>query len=246
VITPEGRAYCGEQVSLDVLTIEPGARDAVCVPMGEEAVLVLLQGELEWAGTAAARRSVFEDRASAVYLPAETVVEVVARTAIELALVATLNAQIEAAASPPTVIAPGEIVVHDRGVPGRPRQVHELVTDAVPARHLVVGETFNRGGQWSSFPAHEDGGPDGEAALEEVYYFRCDRPEGFGLQGLYAANGEAEAVVVEHGTVVGIAAGYHPVAAPPGTHLYYLWALAGAERRLATCEDPVHRWVHQR
>ena len=35
---------------------------------------------------------------------------------------------------------------------------------------------------------------------------------------------------VRHGTVVGIPGGYHPVCAAPGTHLYYLWALAGAER----------------
>ena len=49
---------------------------------------------------------------------------------------------------------------------------------------------------------------------------------------------------VKHGTVVGIPGGYHPVASAPGTHLYYLWALAGAERRLAMYEDPVHRWLH--
>ena len=60
-----------------------------------------------------------------------------------------------------------------------------------------------------------------------MYYFRCDRPDGFGLQGLYSATGEAEAVFVKHGTVVGIPGGYHPVCAAPGTHLYYLWALAG-------------------
>jgi 5-deoxy-D-glucuronate isomerase len=26
--------------------------------------------------------------------------------------------------------------------------------------------------------------------------------------------------------------------------LYYLWAMAGGERRLALHEDPVHRWIH--
>jgi 5-deoxy-glucuronate isomerase len=244
VIAPEGRAYCGERVSLDLHTLAPGAREQVWAPEGEEAVLVLLEGELEWAGARARRGSVFADRASAVYLPPATAVDVVAFTDVELALVATLDAGIEQAASPPTVVAPGAIVVHERGAPGWQREVHDVVADAVPARHLLVGETFNPGGQWSSFPPHKHDGADGEPALEEVYYFRCDRPDGFGLQGLYSANGDAEAVFVKHGTVVGIPGGYHPVAAAPGTTLYYLWALAGPERRLAMYEDPVHRWLH--
>ncbi len=38
--------------------------------------------------------------------------------------------------------------------------------------------------------------------------------------------------------------GYHPVSAPPGYKLYYLWAMAGAERKLALHEDPAHKWIH--
>jgi 5-deoxy-glucuronate isomerase len=243
VIIPEGRAYCGAQVSLDLHTLEPGTCEEVWAPPGEEAVLVLLEGAVEWAGTHTARRSVFEERASAVYLPAGTAVAVVAHEATELALVATLDAGITEAMHPPTVVGPAEVVVHDRGEPGWQREVHDVVADAIPAERLIVGETFTPGGQWSSFPPHKHDGRDGEPALEEVYYFRCDRPDGFGLQGLYAASGEAEAVFVRHGTVVGIPAGYHPVCAAPGTHLYYLWALAGSERRLAMYEDPVQRWL---
>ena len=38
--------------------------------------------------------------------------------------------------------------------------------------------------------------------------------------------------------------GHDPVSAPPGYRLYYLWAMAGGERRLALHEDPAHRWIH--
>src|SRR5438105_4590904 len=31
---------------------------------------------------------------------------------------------------------------------------------------------------------------------------------------------------------------------PPGYRLYYLWAMAGRERRLALHEDPEHKWIH--
>ena len=76
VITPEGRAYCGEQVSLDLHTVDAGTTEEIWAPPGEEAVIVLLEGDVEWAGAHAVRRSVFEDRASAVYLPSGTAVSV--------------------------------------------------------------------------------------------------------------------------------------------------------------------------
>jgi len=244
VITPQGRAYCGTYVSLDLHELPAGQHVRIAAPEREEAVVVLLEGELEWAGVRAQRRNVFTDRAAAVYLPPETMVDIATESATELALIATLDAGITEPLSAPTVVGPHEIVVHERGREGWQRTVHDVIADAVPAERLLVGETFNPSGQWSSFPPHKHDGEDGEPALEEVYYFRCDRPDGFGLQGLYRANGEAEAVFVRHGTVVGIPAGYHPVAAPPGTNLYYLWALAGAERRLAMYEDPVHRFLN--
>jgi 5-deoxy-glucuronate isomerase len=124
--------------------------------------------------------------------------------------------------------------------------VHDVIADAVPARHLLVGETFNEPGQWSSFPPHKHDGGDGEPALEEVYYYRFDRPDGFGFQGLYETDGVAEAVFLKHGTIVGIPRGYHPVCAAPGYRLYYLWALVGDPRQLAMHEDPVHRWLNHR
>ena len=113
------------------------------------------------------------------------------------------------------------------------------------AQHLIVGETFNEPGQWSSFPPHKHDGADGEPELEEVYYFRFDDPNGFGFQGLYEANGEEHAVFLRHGTIVGIPRGYHPVCAAPGYRLYYLWALVGRDRQLAMYEDPAHRWLTQ-
>jgi 5-deoxy-glucuronate isomerase len=243
-IVPEGRDYCGAQVSLDLHALPAGARVRFVAPEREEAVVVLVEGALEWGGVRASRASVYAERASAVYLPPATAIDVETERPTELALVATLDAGIAAVDAAPAMVQPGGVVVHDRGRPGWVREVHDVVADAVPAQRLLVGETFTPPGQWSSFPPHKHDGEDGEVALEEVYYFRCDTPTGFGLQGLYRANGAAEAVFVKHGTVVGIPGGYHPVCAAPGTHLYYLWALAGAERRLAMYEDPVHRWLN--
>src|SRR5712692_7091719 len=83
-----------------------------------------------------------------------------------------------------------------------------------------------------------------QARLQEVYHFRIDPPQGFGIQRIYSPErGLNEAFVVEDGDTVVIPFGYHPVVAAPGYRLYYLWALAGDGRDLRVVEDPVHGWV---
>jgi 5-deoxy-glucuronate isomerase len=246
MIVPEGCAYRGDQVSLDLHNLRAGTRVTVRASPSDEAVLVLLGGSLTWDARPAVRSSVFAEPAAAVVLPPGVGVDVRAATDAELALVSTVEAGLVAAAgATPLFIQPTDVAIHDRGKSGWRRQVHDIVAEDVPAMRLLVGETFNPPGEWSSFPPHKHDGADGEAALEEVYYFRCDPLDGFGLQGLYDAGGRERAVFVRHGTVVGIPGGYHPVSAAPGSHLYYLWALAGRDRRFSLYEDPAHRWLHE-
>lgn len=106
------------------------------------------------------------------------------------------------------------------------------------------GETFNPPGHWSSFPPHKHDGRDGEPALEEVYYYRVDPPQGFRQQMLYTNDGESAVHAVRDGDVVLLLYGYHPVSTPPGYRLYYLWGMADEQRRLALFEDPAHTWIH--
>ena len=254
-IQPSGAAYRGVGVQLDLPVLDAGTEAEISAPAGIEAALVLVAGDIDVNGRRVHRRDVFDEPASAVYLPPGTSITVSARAHTELALAATVGGEL---ATPrdaePVVIDPGAVVIHDRGRPGWQRQVHDVIADAVPAQRLLVGETFNAAGEWSSFPPHKHDGGDGEPALEEVYYYRFDRPDGFGFQGLYTEAGpdraaSERAVFLRHGSVVGIPNGYHPVCAAPGYRLYYLWALApvpGAPRALALHEDPAHRWLHER
>jgi hypothetical protein len=69
VIVPEGRAYRGSQVSLDVRTVAAKTRVEVSASANDEVVLVLIEGSLTWGGERASRSSVFAERAAAVYLP---------------------------------------------------------------------------------------------------------------------------------------------------------------------------------
>ena len=238
-------AYRGEHVQIEVFSLGAGDARVITPPPGQEAALVLLEGRVEFDGEVASRSSVFDERASAAYLPPDSSLVVDATLDAELALVTTIGYEL-ASAEDATIVQPADVVVQARGKPGWQRDVHDVIADAVPARCLLVGETFNEPGQWSSFPPHKHDGGDGEPALEEVYYYRFDHPDGFGFQGLYEADGQAEAVFLRHGSIVGIPRGYHPVCAAPGYRLYYLWALVGDPRQLAMHEDPVHQWLNNR
>jgi 5-deoxy-glucuronate isomerase len=215
------------------------------VAADEETVLVLQDGrgvlavdDHQWE---VSRHGVFAERATALYLPPNTPLHVTATDDLEAVL-------FSAAAPPggePALLRPGDVRVQARGRGTYARQVHDIFVTDPHARRLMVGETFNPPGHWSSYPPHKHDGRNGEPVLEEVYYYRIDPPQGFGHQMQYSADGECVTHVVRDRDAVLLPYGYHPVSAPPGYRLYYVWAIAGAERRLALYEDPAHTWIHQ-
>jgi 5-deoxy-glucuronate isomerase len=149
-------------------------------------------------------------------------------TAFELHgdLRATVVWRREPRAIPSRLIAPDEVADEERGDGATFRRVRTYV-DAGP---LIVGETLNPPGLWSSYPPHRH-------EHEEIYLYRFDPPEGFGLQMRSESDDDERAVVVRDGRIERITSGWHPVVAAPGADLYYLWALAGADT-LETELDP--------
>ncbi|HJU42539.1 MAG TPA: 5-deoxy-glucuronate isomerase [Vicinamibacterales bacterium] len=211
----------------------------------EETIIVLQQGR----GTFSAgdvvqpvsRKNVFAERASALCVPSGVSLTVTAESDLEAILVSAPSTE------PGTVafIGPHDVTVNPRGRGTYTREVHDVFVRDPYARRLMVGETFNPPGHWSSFPPHKHDGRNGEPFLEEVYHFRVDPPHGFGHQMLYTDDGESVTHQVRDGDAVLLPYGYHPVSAPPGYSLYYLWAMAGDQRQLALYEDPAHRWIHE-
>jgi len=211
---------------------------------GEETVIVLLEGrgrfEAGGESWSVQRGNVFADRATALLLPPAVALEVHAETRLEALLISTPAP----AGGVPVLCAPADVAVVERGTDLYKREVRNLFTTDPHARRLMVGETVNATGHWSSYPPHKHDGKDNEPRLEEVYYYRVNPPEGFGLHISYTASGEAATHQVRDGDLVLIPYGYHSVSAPPRYELYYLWAIAGDERKLAVYEDPAHCWVH--
>ena len=223
----------------------------------EEAVIVVLGGRCHVSGSAGPkaraggfswkgigrRENVFAGRATCVYLPPGSRGQIEAVSPLAAA-VCTAPAPDGA---PATLIRPEEVGVRQVGSDNWQREVHDLVGAGFPAARLLVGETFNPPGNWSSYPPHKhDEGGEGETELEEVYYFRVEPRQGFALQRVYpASGGRGEALVIEDGDTVVIPSGYHPVVAAPGYRIYYLWMLAGEERRVEARDDPRHAWMRR-
>jgi 5-deoxy-glucuronate isomerase len=210
----------------------------------EETVLVLQEGRGKFVtadGTwTLGRANVFDERASALYLPPGATLTVTAEAPLEAVLFSTPAP----AGGHATVIGPDKIEVNERGKGNYSRQVHNVFVSDPHVKRLMVGETINPPGNWSSYPPHKHDGRDGEPVLEEVYYYRVSPSQGFGQQMLYTAEGESTTHTVRDGDAVLLPYGYHPVSAPPGYKLYYLWGMAGGERKLALHEDPAHKWIH--
>jgi 5-deoxy-glucuronate isomerase len=124
------------------------------------------------------------------------------------------------------VIDPATVAEEDRGDGTTARRVRTYV----PEGELIVGETLNPPGGWSSYPPHRH-------EHEELYLYRFAPVEGFGVHVSYDEDSD-EARVVRDGSIERITAGYHPVVAAPAAAMYYLWALAGDADTVDTRIDP--------
>lgn len=215
----------------------------------EEVVLVILGGRARIAaggqdlGVLGSRANVFEGTAYSVYLPCHTNYSVTAVTDLEVALC-------RAPSEKPgrvQVVTPDQVVVNRRGRDLFQRRVEDIVADHVEADHIVVGETFNAAGNWSSYPPHKHDveNPPVESEMQELYLFKINPQQGFAVQVIYTADGEIDqAYRIVDGDVTLLPRGYHPVAAAPGYEVYYLWVIAGSTHRsMRPNDDPAHAWV---
>lgn len=142
-----------------------------------------------------------------------------------------------------------DVPVELRGAGAASRQVNNFCApEAFQCDRLVAVEVLTPAGNWSSYPPHKhDEARDGEAVLEEVYYFELVSA-GIAYQRVYGTPERPIEVLtpVHSGDVVLVPHGYHgPSIAPPEHDLYYLNVLAGpaAGRTMACRDDPVHAWV---
>ena len=239
-------------ITLDLAEVPPG--EVLHLEPGRERVLVLLAGRVKVVsgdrelGVAGGREDVFDGPADAVYLPPSAGASLTGDAG------GAAGCRIAIAAADPGPLPPGEARIiaaraQTEAMAGRDlwqRHVRTILGPGDVASRLIVGETVHPvAGTWSSFPPHRHDREAGdEVRLEEVYYYRVQPAEGFGVQMRYETDtGASEARIVRDGDAAAITAGFHPVAAAPGYRLYYLWIMAGEGRAVRPFIDPRYRWL---
>lgn len=127
------------------------------------------------------------------------------------------------------------------------RQIVDVIRPEFPAEKLLICEVYTPSGNWSGCPPHKHDVHNSpvEVDLDETYYYRINKPEGYAFQRLYDAAGTRDdTLTLSDGDLVLIRDGYHPVVAAPGYNVYYLNVLAGSARSMAASDDP--RYSHLR
>jgi 5-deoxy-glucuronate isomerase len=188
------------------------------------------------------RPNVFSGMPYALYLPISTQFEVTADTQCDLAFCyAKASAYFD-----PKLVTPAEVEVEIRGGANATRQINKIIRPEFAADRLLIVEVYTPGGNWSSYPPHKHDihNLPAEADLEELYYYRIDRPEGYAIQKVYTRDRRLDhTLTVRDGELVRVPEGYHPVVAAHGYNIYYLNALAGSARSMAASDDPDYDWV---
>ena len=221
---------------------------------GYEYCIVLLSGNFkvssdkgQWE-TRDGRKDVFSGIAHTLYLPRNTSFTFTAlndATDIAICRVATEEDH------PPYLKQPGEAAIEFRGGDNASRQINSLLQPGFDCNKIVCVEVYTPAGNWSSYPAHkhDERKVDGngnvlEADLEEIYFYKIDKPQGFAIQQVYNDDRSLnEMVKVHNNEMVLVPEGYHPVVAGHGYNVYYLNFLAGSDQSLANTPDPEQQWI---
>ena len=236
-----------QQIHFGMLCLKAGESFTAAAEDKETALIVLggtcsVRGEGFTFENLGRRKDVFSGKPDSVYLPAGNRYTVEAADDVEVAVCRAASDRTGA----PHFIGLQDVKEITIGKGNWKRTAYMIVDDDVPAHYLFIGEAIVPPGNWASYPPHRhdvDALPD-EVDMEEIYFFRFDRPGGFGIQKIYTEDRSIDETLTlgENDTVL-IPEGYHPVVAAPGYSMYYLWIMAGVNRKFLSTQDPAHRWV---
>jgi 5-deoxy-glucuronate isomerase len=233
-------------IDLDLAELADG--EQLALQRDGEVAAVVLSGVVDVVvdgaslGVAGGRSSVFESPGDTIYAPPGRVQLTARGGEARVAIASAPLAELSPAQA--RIIRPDDQRIGEVGDGNWGRTVRTILGPDDSAGRLLLGETLNPPGNWSSYPPHKHDThePPREVKLEEVYFFQVDPAEGFGVQIRYDDHAE-ECFTVRDGDSAAIKTGYHPVVAAPGYSLYYLWVMAGEGRQMIPYLDPRYAWV---
>lgn len=229
----------GTQMDIGLLVMEEG--DVYTIDESEkETAALLFSGDVvfEYAGNKVEghRPDCFRYEAYCLLSPRKVKITITALSRAEVYIQQTVNANDYT----PVMYTPETVQVQHAGANGElmgcmRREIKTFFDyDNAPFSNMVLGEVLNFPGKWSSYPPHHHPQP-------EVYFYRFDYPQGFGVG---FANGEV--FKTEHNGALIITDGFHSQAAAPGYAMCYSWGirhLDGDPWKKTRIDDKEHSWL---
>ncbi|MGI6153117.1 MAG: 5-deoxy-glucuronate isomerase [Christensenellaceae bacterium] len=226
-------------LGVEVWLLEPG--DVLSEVLdGTEAAYILFEGQVEFIANEKAypakRKNLFEEDAYCLHASAGTKIEIQAKTNCEIFVQKAKNER----AFDVVMYAPDDVV--------NVRAGENVLQDAMrrdiktffdyhtaPYSNMVLGEILCYPGRWSSYPPHAHVQP-------EIYFFKFDKPQGFGL-GLCNGN----AYKTTHNSLMVITEEGHSQVTAPGYACCYVWGIVHLPGnpwlREESVFDKEHQWL---
>ncbi len=242
ILTTYDNEYSDMMMDIRVYRMKEG-EEREFLREGEETAVLLLSGTVSfiWEGAEkkVSRKDVFTEGPWALHTSSGKEIRVKAASPAEILVQCTKNE----VSFPSRLYAPedapwGYSAVGKFGNTAK-RRVNTIFDHSIcPESNMVLGEVLNDRGNWSGYLPHRHPQP-------ETYYFKFDRPEGFGASFV----GDRVFKSVE-GSFSAIPGGeLHPQSAAPGYQMYTCWMIrhlpGNPWLQTDRCEDERYVWMHE-
>jgi 5-deoxy-glucuronate isomerase len=244
-VTPESAGW--KYLSFAVVELQAGQSHRALEPEREVAIVPISgRGFVEVDGSRVEleRRDVFTQMPSVLYAPPATPLHVTGSPDFVFAI----GSAPAAGKYPVRLFEPSEMRSELRGGGTAYRQVNHILSAPLPAEHLILYEVYVPRGTWAGWAPHCHDGREGSPYLEEIYYFKLDRSDGFVIHRNWRDDeGFDELFVANDGDCVLVTKGYHSTVACPTSHMYFLNYLAGdlydEQRSTPPCFLAPYTWI---
>lgn len=241
VLTTYTNAYSAMMMDIRVYRMRAGETRTFS-RTGEELAVLLLSGSVAFTFggrcETASRKDVFTEGPSCVHVCTGRPVAVQALENAEILVQCTHNTQEFPSEFYLPENAPWNYSALGKFGGVAQRRVNTLFDhDLSPLSNMVLGEVLNDRGNWSGYLPHRHPQP-------ETYYYKFDRPEGFGA--CFVGDDVFKSVDRSFSAIPGNA--LHPQAVAPGYQMYTCWMIRHLDGNpwLQTdrCEDERFTWLH--
>lgn len=240
ILSRAGDAVNDMMMNITVYRMEAGESRTFCYP-GEEMAVLLVQGHIgfQWEGRqeTGERHSFISEGPYCLHVPQGVTVTVTAQAPSEVLVQTARNDNAFDAVFYRPQDCRDDIFGGD-ALEGKMKRTVRTVFDYsnAPYSNMVNGEVINHQGGWSSYTPHHHPQP-------EVYYYRYERPEGFGACFI----GDTAYKIMD-GAVAAIPCGKtHPQVTAPAFPMYYCWMIRHLPGNPWTDRvvDPRYVWIDE-